>query len=307
MLPMCYRCGFIVVGWLDICLYWCECSDCVECIYCYHRCYCVGLCVCFLMGSSTVFMCEVFYIFLIFFFSRRRRHTSCALVTGVQTCALPICLLQPVRPDRAVGGGRDVRRVGPVDHHRRAHRDRLRRPLPLPGGVEGGVLQLVPGPVERLDPAQQQAAVGGQRHVGLCRPCTGRKRPLDQGVAGGIGGGFGLRHLLAAGQQRARGDRGDGCGFHGVQAYSSCRCDCISLSSRAAEAAPAKARAWRFRPRHWPPWRNSPRQRMIEARCSPPLPTTPIRSTRTWRAGGRCRRASTRTWATRPGQIGRAA
>src|SRR3546814_2821436 len=28
---------------------------------------------------------------LIFFFSSRRRHTICALVTGVQTCALPIC------------------------------------------------------------------------------------------------------------------------------------------------------------------------------------------------------------------------
>src|SRR3546814_4496977 len=27
---------------------------------------------------------------LIFFFSSRRRHTRCALVTGVQTCALPI-------------------------------------------------------------------------------------------------------------------------------------------------------------------------------------------------------------------------
>src|SRR3546814_5061486 len=27
---------------------------------------------------------------LAFFFSSRRRHTSCALVTGVQTCALPI-------------------------------------------------------------------------------------------------------------------------------------------------------------------------------------------------------------------------
>src|SRR3546814_5908587 len=27
-----------------------------------------------------------------FFFSSRRRHTSCALVTGVQTLALPICL-----------------------------------------------------------------------------------------------------------------------------------------------------------------------------------------------------------------------
>src|SRR3546814_20749103 len=31
--------------------------------------------------------------FLLFFFSSRRRHTRCALVTGVQTCALPICLM----------------------------------------------------------------------------------------------------------------------------------------------------------------------------------------------------------------------
>src|SRR3546814_1339552 len=30
------------------------------------------------------------YVFF-FFFSSRRRHTRCALVTGVQTCALPIC------------------------------------------------------------------------------------------------------------------------------------------------------------------------------------------------------------------------
>src|SRR3546814_16636132 len=29
---------------------------------------------------------------MFFFFSSRRRHTRCALVTGVQTCALPICL-----------------------------------------------------------------------------------------------------------------------------------------------------------------------------------------------------------------------
>src|SRR3546814_7075750 len=29
-------------------------------------------------------------MFLLFFFSSRRRHTRCALVTGVQTCALPI-------------------------------------------------------------------------------------------------------------------------------------------------------------------------------------------------------------------------
>src|SRR3546814_9764797 len=29
-------------------------------------------------------------VVLFFFFSSRRRHTRCALVTGVQTCALPI-------------------------------------------------------------------------------------------------------------------------------------------------------------------------------------------------------------------------
>src|SRR3546814_2862528 len=35
----------------------------------------------------------MFFVFLLlffFFFSSRRRHTRCALVTGVQTCALPI-------------------------------------------------------------------------------------------------------------------------------------------------------------------------------------------------------------------------
>src|SRR3546814_3207463 len=40
----------------------------------------------------------LFFLFLFFFFSSRRRHTRCALVTGVQTCALPIyCLLELAR------------------------------------------------------------------------------------------------------------------------------------------------------------------------------------------------------------------
>src|SRR3546814_7693061 len=33
----------------------------------------------------------------VFFFSSRRRHSRCALVTGVQTCALPICTRQMER------------------------------------------------------------------------------------------------------------------------------------------------------------------------------------------------------------------
>src|SRR3546814_1853012 len=36
------------------------------------------------------------YLFLhVIFFSSRRRHTRCALVTGVQTCALPISYVNP--------------------------------------------------------------------------------------------------------------------------------------------------------------------------------------------------------------------
>src|SRR3546814_11672372 len=42
------------------------------------------------LGDS---MCVV----LVFFFSSRRRHTRCALVTGVQTCALPICSWSAIR------------------------------------------------------------------------------------------------------------------------------------------------------------------------------------------------------------------
>src|SRR3546814_8618312 len=39
-------------------------------------------------GSLMLILCSLF--FCLFFFSSRRRHTRCALVTGVQTCALPI-------------------------------------------------------------------------------------------------------------------------------------------------------------------------------------------------------------------------
>src|SRR3546814_10505727 len=50
------------------------------------------------------------------FFSSRRRHTRCALVTGVQTCALPICrqglattrssTRPPVYPQQRIASGR---------------------------------------------------------------------------------------------------------------------------------------------------------------------------------------------------------
>src|SRR3546814_6716134 len=41
------------------------------------------------MCALLLLICPCLLVYL-FFFSSRRRHTRCALVTGVQTCALPI-------------------------------------------------------------------------------------------------------------------------------------------------------------------------------------------------------------------------
>src|SRR3546814_4373273 len=48
----------------------------------------------------------LYYIcFCVFFFSSRRRHTRCALVTGVQTCALPIFIPGPMLAHKAEDEG----------------------------------------------------------------------------------------------------------------------------------------------------------------------------------------------------------
>src|SRR3546814_19779738 len=73
--------------YLDVCLN--------VCVYCYHMFLLVTyLHVCFLRFF-------VFHLSFAFVFSSRIRHTRCALVTGVQTCALPISRLEAERR----GGG----------------------------------------------------------------------------------------------------------------------------------------------------------------------------------------------------------
>src|SRR3546814_2054860 len=46
----------------------------------------------------------VIVVCVVFFFSSRRRHTRGALVTGVQTCSLPICVYTttPKKPNSAL-------------------------------------------------------------------------------------------------------------------------------------------------------------------------------------------------------------
>src|SRR3546814_7040402 len=62
------------------------------------------MCASHLCSVGCSLMCVVCVIYMIvllscidFFFSSRRRHTRCALVTGVQTCALPIYRPGPAR------------------------------------------------------------------------------------------------------------------------------------------------------------------------------------------------------------------
>src|SRR3546814_5130347 len=84
---------------------------------------------------------------VLFFFSSRRRHTRCALVTGVQTCALPICD-RPRRPragcsappgsprGRGPDDGRARAEAAPAPS-RRAVRSARRLPLVMIADVVG--------------------------------------------------------------------------------------------------------------------------------------------------------------------------
>src|SRR3546814_10806132 len=63
-----------------------------------------------------------FYIDI--FFSSRRRHTRRALVTGVQTCALPISLRGNAADLRAGGAGSEI--LGPINQQIQALEDQYR-------------------------------------------------------------------------------------------------------------------------------------------------------------------------------------
>src|SRR3546814_10042893 len=80
---------------------------------------------------------SIVYVFF-FFFSSRRRHTRCALVTGVQTCALPISSIPPRDPR----GGEPSNADSMVEGYRARSKTpppfALRRMVPLPGTGRGG-------------------------------------------------------------------------------------------------------------------------------------------------------------------------
>src|SRR3546814_18636518 len=108
-------------------------------------------------------LCELFTLF----FASRRRHTRCALVTGVQTCALPISSLSIVSPfSRQLSSGEQV-----ADglSHRTCGFDGLGIGLKIPlcrnqrhklfSDVDAGALQSAGS--ERAEKSRTGAAVAG--------------------------------------------------------------------------------------------------------------------------------------------------
>src|SRR3546814_4882788 len=85
-----------------------------------------------------------------FFVSRRSRHTSCALVTGVQTCALPISDRPPEPGDELKAG----RPIAYIAGNRRGCREIRARDLARHVGRNLG-----PGPLAGLGSATSRATV----------------------------------------------------------------------------------------------------------------------------------------------------
>src|SRR3546814_8026738 len=89
---------------------------------CCINCHVYSLCF---VNCLALYRLDTLLYFLVFFFSSRIRHTSCPLVTGVQTCALPICLARGEIADHVARGGRGVAVVAEQRRQRRIPRARL--------------------------------------------------------------------------------------------------------------------------------------------------------------------------------------
>src|SRR3546814_7301990 len=78
------------------------------CLMCIYTCYLYFI-VCRLSDISFHYLSFnavlIYVVIICFFFSSIRRHTICALVTGVQTCALPIFAAGAHQRQRDLGAG----------------------------------------------------------------------------------------------------------------------------------------------------------------------------------------------------------
>src|SRR3546814_9275620 len=102
------------------------------------------------------------WLLFYFFFSSRRRHTRCALVTGVQTCALPISEAAQLHMDIGKLGERSDR-TAPVREHGIA-------PRSVGPDAEGAADMIEDDRLVRKRPRQRsEERRGGKEGVSTCR------------------------------------------------------------------------------------------------------------------------------------------
>src|SRR3546814_15468733 len=112
----------------------------------------------------------------LFFLSSRRRHTRCALVTGVQTCALPIFIGRQISVSRDIRSGDEFDII--VDYRRAETGESETGKLLYAGLIRGGKPKLSMLEWNADGRAQWFEASGvGEQRGGLTRPNRGRVHP----------------------------------------------------------------------------------------------------------------------------------
>src|SRR3546814_5407597 len=111
---------------------------------------------------------DTYFFVLLFFLSSRRRHTRCALVTGVQTCALPIswersARLWPCHPCRAAPRS-EMRHLQAPRRHIRASRFRVVHAAPTARSLRNSAL-LTPVCVRPDAPMTTPARARSEEHT----------------------------------------------------------------------------------------------------------------------------------------------
>src|SRR3546814_6205230 len=109
---------------------------------------------------------DLFGVVCVFFFSGGRRHTRCALVTGVKTCALPICRQHRARKQ---DGGGAVAEIGSLG---RCH-------CPTPKGMfDAGRhgRDALPQPAQPINPARFFHSPNAPRSLKVTSSIKDRKR-----------------------------------------------------------------------------------------------------------------------------------